>query len=137
MHSLTVPADKKITISEDEDPVKVVVEWAKDKISQFHQQGIDSNRLIFDPGLGFGKTASQSFEIIKRVDELKPLGLPLFIGHSEKSMFALFTDLPAGKRDIETTSTSFYLTQKNVEYIRVHDFKKNLRAVKLAEALKN
>jgi dihydropteroate synthase len=135
MHSITVPADKNITVPESEDIIQYLKNWVAQKLEQFEQSGISKNRLIFDPGLGFGKTAQQSFEIIRRINEFSGLGLPLFVGHSEKSLFSLFTDKPAGERDVETLITTSFLTSENADYIRVHDYEKNLRAVKIAKSL--
>jgi len=118
MHSLTVPADKSINIPTDLDVIEEIKSWAKYKISQLEQSGIDKSRLIFDPGIGFNKTAGQSKEIIKRVEELKSLDVPLYIGHSRKSFLG---DVEC--RDTATTQISKELIEKDIDYIRVHDVK--------------
>ena len=69
MHSLSVPADPSTTLSSDSDPVEDIKLWLQKKMEILLQNGIDLNRIIFDPGIGFGKTAEQSLEILKRIKE--------------------------------------------------------------------
>lgn len=135
MHSLSIPADKNLVIDEREDVVLFLKKWATEKIDRFISSGIKKDRLIFDPGIGFGKTSKQSFEIIKRIDEFRELGVDMLIGHSEKSFLTLFTDKPAGKRNIETNAVTYFLAQKNVEYIRVHNAEEAKRTMKIAQDL--
>ncbi len=59
--------------------------------------------------------------IIRHIDALKQFGLPILVGHSEKSFMQLFTDKPAGERQTETLTISHYLIRKNIDYIRIHD----------------
>lgn len=127
MHSLTVPADKNIVISENEDVIKLLKNWAHEKIYQLEKSGIDKSKMIFDPGIGFGKNSAQSWNIIKHIDEFKSLDIEILVGHSEKSFLSLFTDLEAGERNIETLAVSAMLTLKNIDYIRVHDVKSHRR----------
>lgn len=138
MHSLTIPADKNINIPENEDAVPLLKIWAKNKIENLIKSGVKGKALIFDPGIGFSKTAKQSFEIIKRISEFNDLNIPILVGHSEKSFLSLFTDKPAGERNIETNVITSYLASKNVDYIRVHNVSEAKRAIKISsELLKN
>ncbi len=138
MHSLTVPADKNINIPENEDVVSFLKNWAINKIENLKKFGVKGEALVVDPGLGFGKTAKQSFEIIKRVGEFKDLNIPILIGHSEKSFLSLFTDKNAGERNIETNIVTSYLVSQNVDYIRVHNVTEAKRAINIGlELLKN
>ena len=116
MHSLTVPADKKILVNEDLDIIQVLLEFASNQIKHLISLKIDPSRLIFDPGIGFNKNAKQSWEIINRIEELKQLNLPLYIGHSRKS----FLGTPPDK-DLETLKISKELINKNIDYIRLHN----------------
>ena len=76
-HSITLPADV--------DVIETLLHWSQKQVARLEKKGIRRHRLIFDPGLGFGKTSAQSGQIIERVIEIKNCGLPLFIGHSRKS----------------------------------------------------
>jgi dihydropteroate synthase len=116
MHSLTVPADKQININEDLDVIIEIKNWAYDKIQNLVSMGIDKSRIIFDPGIGFNKTANQSMELIQRVNEFKDLQIPIYIGHSRKSFLG---DIK--KRDERTLEISKQLIKQEIEYIRVHD----------------
>ncbi len=116
MHSLTVPADKSINIPENVDVVEEIKNWAISKILQLNDSGIDKSRIIFDPGIGFNKTVSQSKELIERVGEIKELNVPIYIGHSRKSFLGDVED-----RNQATIQISNKLIEKNINYIRVHD----------------
>ena len=118
MHSLTVPADKAINISDELDVVEEIKGWARQKILKMMDSGIDKSRIIFDPGIGFNKTAKQSKEIIKRVEEFRSLDVPIYIGHSRKSFLGDVKD-----RDEATIEISKDLIEKDIDYIRVHDVK--------------
>ena len=129
MHSLSIPADKKITFSDNVDVIVELDKWLKKKISELKKAGIKKNNMIFDPGIGFGKTAEQSLDIIINISEFKKHGIKILVGHSEKSFLSLFTDKPAGKRGRETKMFSALLAGDGVDYLRVHDVKGNKRAI--------
>lgn len=129
MHNLGVPANKNIVIDENKDVVMVIKEWATKKIEALMENRINKTRLIFDPGIGFGKTAEQSLEIIKRINEFKELGVRLMIGHSRKSFIGLFIDKKAEDRDKETAEISSFLAHQSIEFLRVHNVRANLDAI--------
>lgn len=97
--------------------------------------GMDMNKLILDPGIGFGKTTEQNIEVMGRLIELKSLGYPLLLGTSRKSMIGNILDLPVDQRVEGTLATTVVGIQAGVDFIRVHDIKENLRAVKVADAI--
>ncbi len=131
MHNLGVPADKNITISPFDDPVKTVYGWANIKITELINSGIEKSRIIFDPGIGFGKTAEQSLVLIQAISCFNSLNVPLYVGHSRKSFLKLMNpDDSIAARDKETYTVSAYLAKQGVDYLRVHDIKNNLRAIK-------
>lgn len=119
MHSLSVPADPSITL--EGDVVDEVLSFAKDKIAYCESLGLAKSRIIFDVGIGFGKTAEQSLELIERICEFNVLGVPLLVGHSRKSFISLFTDKPPSQRDDLTVKFSKQMAAKAVEYLRVHN----------------
>jgi len=114
MHSLSVPADKNKVLPEDCDVIETLTQWIEKSSGELLASGIGKDRIIFDPGLGFGKTATQSWEIIERINELKNAGFPLLIGHSRKSFLG-------AERDMNTLAVSKQLMVAGVEYLRVHD----------------
>ncbi len=130
MHSLTVPAERDKVLPHNCDPTSTLLEWAEKRIDELTASGIDRDRLIFDPGLGFGKTPEQSWEILRKVDRLHDLGIRILIGHSRKSFLSTLTSLPASGRDIETLTLTLQLAAKGIDYIRVHDVGLNTRGLR-------
>lgn len=116
MHSLTIPADKSINIADVVDVVNEVKSWFNNQMQHLNSCGIDKSRLIFDPGIGFNKTAKQSWELINRASDLQELGVPVYIGHSRKSFLGEIS-----QRDEKTIEVSKQLISNNIDYIRVHD----------------
>lgn len=121
MHSLGVPADKNVVMDESLDVVTEVMEQAGRKLQSLVEAGIKPQRLIFDPGIGFGKNTLQSLALIHRISELRELGVPLFVGHSRKSCLQAVADNSGLSRDEATLTVSQHLIQQRVDYIRVHD----------------
>lgn len=99
------------------------------------EAGIRRDRIILDPGVGFGKTYEMNLEIIDRLEILCELGLPVLLGTSRKSVIGLTLDLPVDQREEGTLVTTVYAVQKGCAFVRVHDVKKNRRAVQMTEAL--
>ncbi|MCB2081978.1 MAG: dihydropteroate synthase [Hyphomicrobiales bacterium] len=134
MHHLGIPADRNVVL-QGTNPVEDIMGWATQRMEQIAAHGISTDRLIFDPGIGFGKTVEQTFRLLQHIQAFKLLGLPLMVGHSRKSFFSLVSSRPAAERDPETAALSFYLAQQGVDFLRVHDVAGSVAAVKLAEAL--
>jgi len=132
MHHLTIPAQREHTLPLNQDPLKLVYEWAE---RQLDQLSIPRERIIFDVGLSFGKTATQSLELLKNITLFKNLGMRLLIGHSRKSLLRSYTLNPPDERDLETTVLSLYLNQLSVDYLRIHDVDMHARAFKVAASL--
>ena len=120
-HSLSVPVVKGEFLPQDRDPVQFLAEWAQDRLETFDRSGIDRSRLIFDPGIGFGKTTQQNWHILRHMARFHDLGTPLLVGHSRKSFFDSITDKPSAERDAETLAVSESLAKRGVEIIRVHN----------------
>jgi dihydropteroate synthase len=98
--------------------------------------GVPDERLILDPGIGFGKTQEQNLEIMARIGELRFGGLPLLLGASRKSTIGNVLDLPVAERLEGTIATTVLAVWQGVEFIRVHDVRANARAAKMAAALR-
>jgi dihydropteroate synthase len=116
MHSLSIPADKSVVMQE-EDVVQALLVWARARLALLEKSGIARERIIFDPGIGFGKTAQQSRSIIDNIKEFKSLGVPIMVGHSRKS----FLGGALEERDAKTLEVSRFLAAQGVDYLRVHD----------------
>lgn len=97
--------------------------------------GIPRDKIILDPGVGFGKTYEMNLTIINRLEILHGLGLPILLGTSRKSVIGLTLDLPADQREEGTLVTTVYAVQKGCAFVRVHDVEKNRRAIRMTQAL--
>ncbi len=97
--------------------------------------GIAEDKIILDPGVGFGKTYENNLEIINCLEELKIFGYPILLGCSRKSVIGLTLNLPADQRVEGTIVTSVMAVVKGCAFVRVHDIKENVRAVRMAEAI--
>ena len=127
MHALSIPADPAQVINNRLDPVTEVISFFQQQPEILEKEGIDSQRIILDPGIGFGKTAMQSLMLLARWQELRALGLPILMGHSRKSFFSLFTEKPAEERDELTLAFSSLLAMQGVDYLRVHNVASHAR----------
>jgi len=97
--------------------------------------GIKENRLIIDPGFGFGKTVEHNLEILKRLKEFKVLGRPILIGTSRKSTIGKILSLPPGERLMGTAATVAIAISNGVDIIRVHDVAAMKKAAKMTDAI--
>ncbi|MCD7819771.1 MAG: dihydropteroate synthase, partial [Lachnospiraceae bacterium] len=97
--------------------------------------GIADDRIILDPGVGFGKTCDLNLEIINHLEVLQQLGYPILLGTSLKSLIGLTLNLPADERVEGTLVTTVFGIIKGCSFVRVHDIKENKRAIDMAEAI--
>ena len=102
----------------------------KKKIDFAHSKNIEN--IIIDPGIGFGKTKEDNFEIIKRIEEFQSLNCPIMLGISRKSLL----DMPNADnlaKDIYTTAINALAIERNVDYIRVHNIKMHRKLIDLMD----
>lgn len=98
--------------------------------------GIEKNKIIIDPGVGFAKTYENNLESIDRLDTFgSSLGYPVLLGASRKSVIGLALDLPASDRIEGTLAITAVGVMKGASFIRVHDVKENARVVKMTQAI--
>ncbi len=98
--------------------------------------GIGEDRIIVDPGIGFGKTRKENLEIIRRLPELRRLKFPILVGPSRKSFIGKTLDLPAGER-LEGTAAAVALSiAGGADIVRVHDVKAMVRVARMADAIR-
>jgi dihydropteroate synthase len=98
--------------------------------------GISYDKIMIDPGIGFGKTYEQNLEMMANLEELHTFGLPVLLAASRKSVIGLTLDLDTDQRLEGTIATSVIGVMKGCSFVRVHDVKENLRAVKMALAVR-
>ena len=97
--------------------------------------GIKEENIILDPGVGFGKTYEQNLECIKHLEDFSKLGYPVLLGASRKSVIGLTLDLPVTEREEGTLVTTVMAVLKGCQFVRVHNVKANVRAIKMAQAI--
>jgi dihydropteroate synthase len=135
MHNVTLHADPKKTVPQELNITSVVKDWLLRKADYLMSYGIRKDQIIFDPGVGMGKTAEQSWQLIRDAKIFVDLGYPVYYGHSRKSFTNLVTDKPFAERDLETSVISSYLSSQGVDYLRVHDVEMNSRAISINKHL--
>lgn len=109
----------------------------EDTLRIAHEAGIADDKIILDPGVGFGKTYENNLEIIDRLEMLHSLGYPILLGTSRKSVIGNALDLPKEERVEGTIVTTVYAVMKGAMFVRVHDVKENVRAVRMTEAIRD
>lgn len=97
--------------------------------------GIPREKIIIDPGIGFGKTVEDNFSILKNIPALKKLGYPILIGASRKSFIGKTLDLPVEDRLEGSLAASLYAVIHGADIIRVHDVLPMVRALKIIEKI--
>lgn len=99
------------------------------------EAGVADDKIMLDPGVGFGKTYEMNLEAIHHVEVLHSLGFPILLGTSRKSVIGLTLDLPADQRVEGTLATTVIGVMKGCAFVRVHDIKENKRAIQMTEAI--
>jgi dihydropteroate synthase len=97
--------------------------------------GVAWDNIIIDPGVGFGKTAEQNVEIVRRLAELKALGRPILLGTSRKSFIGHVLDLPVDQRLEGTAATVAIGIANGADIVRVHDVAQMVRVARMSDAI--
>lgn len=112
-----------------------VIKDLQESIEVAGAAGIAREKLILDPGIGFGKTYEMNLQIMNHLEILKVFELPVLLGTSRKSMIGMTLDLPVTQREEGTLVTTVMAVQKGCQFVRVHDVEKNVRAIKMTEEI--
>lgn len=120
------------------DLFKEITDYISGSIKIAKENGISEEKIIIDPGIGFGKTPEDNLKIIKNLKKFSPFSRPILIGVSRKSFIGkILNDAPPSER-IEGTSAAVAISVLNgANIIRVHDVKEMLPVVKVAHAIRN
>ena len=114
-----------------------IIESLSDSITIACKAGIDFNRIIIDPGIGFAKNYQENLYLLKNLDQLKVIGRPILLGTSRKSLIGMTLNLPVNERLEGTIATSVWGAAKGANIIRVHDVQAVARAIHMYDAIKN
>ncbi len=137
MHSLTVPTSREHTLAATDDPCAIISSWSKSLISRWQREGLANDRLILDPGIGFGKIASHSWQLLGQVRRVREKGFGFLIGHSRKSFLNAICDSEFHDRDIETIGISHLLAEEGVDILRIHNVESHQRSFFAKQAAVN
>ena len=117
------------------DVVKDIKHFLKKQAEYAIKKGVKKDRILIDPGIGFGKTTEHNIQIIKNIGEFKKLGYPVLIGPSRKSFIGNILNIPVEERLAGTIAASTICAINGADMLRVHDVKGVKQAVKLAERI--
>ena len=138
MHSIDAPVVPGKEIDYD-DVVADVISELEESVLAAEQAGVPREAIVVDPGLGFGKRAAESFELLGRLDEFHALGCAVLAGHSHKSMFDLVDPASDAQGASEnglaaTVAGSAIAAERGADIVRVHDVAESVAAVRVTEA---
>jgi len=97
--------------------------------------GIANDKIMLDPGIGFAKTYEQNLELLNKLEVLHSFGYPVLLGTSRKSVIGLTLDVVPHERVVGTVATTVIGVMKGCSFVRVHDVKENVQAIKMTEAI--
>jgi len=143
MHNRSNPASVEVRAqfgnayigAEYDDLLTDVKRELMDSVKLAQQAGVPDERIILDPGIGFGKTVSHNLELIRRLDEIRALSYPVLLGSSRKSFIGFTLDLPPDQRVEGTAATVCVGITRGADIIRVHDVEHMVRVAKMTDAI--
>jgi dihydropteroate synthase len=118
------------------DLMEEIKRFLRASIDRAVEAGVPRERVLIDPGIGFGKTAEQNWVVMRRLQELRELGQPILIGTSRKSFIGKALDLPVDDRMEGTAATVTAAVLRGADVVRVHDVREMTRVVKIADLMR-
>ncbi|QDX39619.1 dihydropteroate synthase [Salarchaeum sp. JOR-1] len=134
MHSLHAPVEPGESVTYD-DVVDDVLDELRERVLLAEKAGLPREKIIVDPGIGFGKSVGENFEILDRTPEFRALGCPVLVGHSHKSMFDRVERYP-DEGGYATVAATALAADRGADIVRVHDAAENVAAVRVADAVR-
>ncbi len=119
------------------DVVAEVAGFLDDRVTACTAAGIKKNRIVIDPGFGFGKTLAHNLALLRHLDRLARSGLPVLAGLSRKSMFGLITGRPVGARLPASIAAAVLAVQRGAAIVRVHDTAATRDALSVLRAIED
>lgn len=116
------------------DVVKEVIAFLDERATRAIEAGVSADRIIVDPGFGFGKALEHNLEILRRLDEFTALGYPVLVGTSRKSFIGAITGRPATERVHGTAATVAIAALRGASIVRVHDVAAMVDVVRVVDA---
>ena len=119
----------------EKDIIESIKDFLQNSIDRALKAGVKKDKIVLDPGIGFGKTSEQNLEVLRRLNELEALGYPILLGTSRKSVLGNIVGCEPKDRVEATVATTVCGIRDGVDIVRVHDVKENLQAAKIADKL--
>lgn len=119
------------------DAVPQVLRFLRERTRALREQGVDNDRIAWDPGIGFGKTVEQNFALLGRQQELLRHGHPLLVGWSRKSSLGVVTGLPVQERVTASVAAALLGADRGARIVRVHDVRETVAALKVWQAMQS
>jgi dihydropteroate synthase len=116
------------------DVVREVRDFLRARAEALVAAGVDSQRIVLDPGIGFGKSVQHNVELLARQRELAEIGWPLLVGWSRKSTLGALTGRPVDERQVASVAAALASVQNGAKLIRVHDVAATADALKVWRA---
>jgi dihydropteroate synthase len=113
-----------------------VGEFLRERIAALEVAGVARERIVIDPGFGFGKTLEHNLELLRHLDALNVLGVPILAGLSRKSMLGAITGRDVGDRVAASVAAAMLATQRGAAIVRVHDVRETVDALNILQAVK-
>lgn len=135
MHMKGTPKDMQINPRYDGSLIFDIISFLAARIQFARDKGISPDKIIIDPGIGFGKTVAHNLEIIRRLRELKTLGKPILIGTSRKSFIGKVLNLPVDDRLEGTAATIAVAIVNGADIVRVHDVNRITKVARMTDAI--
>lgn len=117
-----------------QDVVAEVDEFFSQHIARCVNAGIDKNKVLLDPGFGFGKNLKHNYQLLSHLSDFHHFGLPLLVGMSRKSMIGQLLNVPPEQRVIGSVTCAVIAAMQGAQIIRVHDVKETAEAMRVVEA---
>jgi dihydropteroate synthase len=113
------------------------IKWfLRDAVDKAVRAGVPRERVLIDPGIGFGKTGEQNWVVLQRLAELRELGQPILVGTSRKSFIGKLLDLPVNERIEGTAATITAAVLRGADVVRVHDVREMSLVVRAADRMR-
>jgi dihydropteroate synthase len=113
------------------DAVPQVIAFLQRESQRLERLGVARGRIVWDPGIGFGKTIAQNFSLLARQSELLASGYPLLVGWSRKSSLGTVSGMPAGERLVPSVAAALLAVERGARMVRVHDVRATVAALKV------
>lgn len=135
MHMLGRPKTMQADIRYDSFPGDIY-KFLEERVRALEKSGIDPDKIVIDPGIGFGKTFDQNLILLNRLDYFFPLGKPILVGASRKAFLGRILDQPvASARDLGSMAAVVAAVLRGASVVRVHDVASAVQVCKVADAI--